>query len=407
MDKKKRILIINTAFNRGGAARIANKIHTSLLKDPEFEVFFIFSRGTDLNRGINIQGPLEFYMHHVISLLGFHGCGSLGATIKAIKIIQEKQIDLIHLHNIHGYFLNYKFIKWLIQSGIPTVWTLHDAWPITGRCAYFFGCDRWIEGCGSCPDLKSYPRAIFDFSKYIYYKKKALFSSGWEPWLITPSDWLKRIIQRSFMGQLKIKTINNGIQTDLFKPLRKMEIRSKYHIPQNKQVILFLSEDIKNEGKGVKYYLRAVKQLKHKEVILLTVGNSKAPKDLLPKKIRHIHFGHVSSQKIIAEIFNIADLYVSSSLQDNFPNTVIEAMSCGLPVVGFKSGGIVEQVSKDTGILVETRDIKNLAEAIDRILGDDLMRKRMSAAARERVINNFPLDKMLIKYKKLYNSVLG
>jgi len=235
--------MINTEFNRGGAAQIARTLFQSLNQKSGFECYFAYGKGEkiDAERTAKFAYLPEVYFQGLLTrCFGLQGYGSWFSTRALEKFIIKEKFDLIHLHNLHGYYLNLDFIRFLGRLDVPVVWTLHDGWPITGRCAYLFECDRWKIGCGDCPNLSWYPRTYFNSSSFMWKKKKEYFNSEWNPIIVCPSKGLADRVKESYLNEYQVKVIPNAVDTEIFKPKNKDFIRKKYGISTKKKVVLCL-----------------------------------------------------------------------------------------------------------------------------------------------------------------------
>jgi len=404
-----KILIINTEFNRGGAAQIARTLFQSLNQKSEFEGYFAYGRGekVDDERAIKFAYLPEVYFQGLLTrCFGLQGYGSWFSTRALEKFIIREKFDLIHLHNLHGYYLNLNFIKFLKRLDIPVVWTLHDGWPMTGRCAYWFDCEKWKTGCEKCSDLSRYPKTFTDSSSFMWKKKKEYFNSGWNPIIVCPSQWLADRVKESFLNKFQLKVIPNAVDTKNFKTKDKNFIRKKYGIPLEKKIILFVAANLKDERKGVKYFFESLKNIKNSNYLVLTIGNKINLTEGIKAGVDIRQLGYVYDKETMSDVYNIADIFCITSLDDNFPTTVLESMACGVPVVGFSVGGIPEQVTEDYGILVKPKDTEALAEAVEKLLNDDELRKKFSENCRKRVLQNYTIEKFTYNYIKVYNNAL-
>ena len=401
--------MVNTEFSRGGAAQIARTLFQSLNKRSEFECYFAYGRGekTDVERTIKFAYLPEVYFQGLLTrCFGLQGYGSWFSTKRLEDYIHGKKFDLIHLHNIHGYYLNLDFIEFLRRLDISVVWTLHDGWALTGRCAYWFDCNKWKEGCRNCPDLSSYPKSFIDSTSFIWKKKKEYFNSEWNPIIVCPSQWLADRVKESYLKEYQIKVIPNAVDIEVFKPKNKSIFRKKYGIPVEKKVILCLAVDLDDERKGVKYFFESLKYITANNWMVVTVGKVINYDKIKEMDIEIKQMGYIKDKNDISDIYNLADIFCISSLDDNFPTTVLEAMACGIPVVGFDVGGISEQITEDCGFMVKSKDIEALAEAIEKLLNDDNIRKKFSENCRKRVLQNYTIEKFTDNYIKVYNDTL-
>jgi len=406
-----KILVVNTEFNRGGAAQIARTLFQSLNKNSEFEGYFAYGRGekAEDERTIKFAYLPEVYLQGLLTrCLGWQGYGSWFSTKRLEKIIIKERFDLIHLHNFHGYYLNLSFVNFLEKLNIPIVWTLHDGWPITGRCAYWFDCEKWKDGCEKCSNLNRYPKTFIDSSAFMWKKKKEYFNSEWNPIIVCPSQWLADRVKESFLSEYQVKVIPNAIDTETFKPKDKDFVRKKYGISIEKRVVLSIAADLQDERKGVKYFLKSLKHIKSENLMIIILGKKlNFESNIEINNIEIKQLGYIKDRDKISEVYNIADIFCISSLDDNFPNTVLEALSCGIPVVGFAIGGIPEQVTEDCGVMVKPKDTKALGGALEKLLNDKELRRKFSENCRKRVLQKYTIEKFTDNYKKVYNKAQG
>jgi len=409
MINKKKILVLNTSFNRGGAAQIAQTLYHILNKNNNIVCYFAYGRGGKANDAntYKFANQSEVYFQALLTRVsGLQGYGNKFSTKRLEKFIIKEKFDLIHLHNLHGYYLNLSFIDFLGELGIPIVWTLHDGWPMTGRCAYLFDCERWKTGCKKCPDLSRYPKTFMDSSSFMWKRKREKFVLGWEPVIVCPSQWLADRVKESFLNKFQVKVIPNAVDTEIFKTKDKDFIRKKLGVSPNRKVILFVAADLKDKRKGLKYFFESLKNIKANNYLVLTIGKKINLTEEIKTGVDVRQLGYVYDKEEMSDVYSIADIFCITSLDDNFPTTVLESMACGVPVVGFSVGGIPEQVTEDCGIMVKPKDCKALAGAIEKLLNDDNLRKKFSENCRKRVLQNYTIDKFTDSYIKVYDKVL-
>lgn len=295
-------------------------------------------------------------------ITGMMGCFSLCQTLKLIKEIKKYKADVIHLHNLHVSYLNYPvFFYFLKRSKIKTVWTLHDCWPFTGHCPHYLyqNCNKWLIGCYNCPRYKEYPVSSFDNSKIMYKLKKHCFSNIPGMTLVTPSEWLKEQVKKSFLKEYHTVVINNGIDTSKFKPCPS-DFRTKYGI-EKKFVILGVAFGW-DEKKGLDVFAELSKRLDNDIYQIVLVGTSVKNDALLPSNIISIH--KTSDISELVGIYSSSDLFVNPTREDNFPLVNIEALACGLPVITFRTGGTPETIDRSTGVVVPYNDVDLLTDTI-------------------------------------------
>jgi glycosyltransferase involved in cell wall biosynthesis len=347
---------------------------------------------------------VDEYIHGMVSrFFDNQGLMSVGATQKLIDYIQQINPDIIHLHNIHGYYLNYPLLfKFLSQSGKPIVWTLHDCWAYTGHCAHymFAGCEKWKKECDNCPLLSNYPSSIlFDRSKKNFLQKKKSFLSLEDLTLVPVSKWLEEELRQSFFKTKKIHLIQNGIDTQRFAPIEQRKyILEKFKIAHHEKIILGVASNWYRKGLDDFIALRTM--LPNNYSIVL-VGLSDKEKKLLPNNI--IGIERTENVDELVALYSTSDVFFNPTWEDNFPTTNLEAMSCGTPVVTYNTGGSPEAITQETGIVVERGDLDAAAKSIIEMckIGKDI-----SSKCRNRIINVFDSISMLSKYIELYNSIL-
>jgi len=337
-------------------------------------------------------------------MTGIQGYGTWISTKRLVRLIQEWNPHLIHFHNIHGYYLDISIAKAVGKMGIPVVWTLHDAWPLTGRCAYFFECGRWRNGCGGCPDLRRYPRTYLDTSALMWRRKRRLLGGVWQPVIVTPSQWLADLVREACGERCRVEVIPNGIDTQLFRPRDRAAAREKLGLPVDGKVILFVAADLGDERKGARYFYESLQYLRMPGWLAVTVGKKVEPPRLARgSAVRQL--GYMRGGEAIADAYAAADLFCITSLDDNFPSTVLESIACGTPVVGFSVGGIPEQVTASCCRLVTPRDARALGEAMTALLTDDRLRETMGRNCRERAVAHYDQRQCVERYIALYREL--
>lgn len=292
------------------------------------------------------------------------GLGSREATKKFIKWVEEFNPDIIHLHNIHGYYINIEILfKYLKTCGKKIIWTLHDCWTFTGHCAYFdfYGCNKWISGCkGICVCKKDYPAAfLLSRAEKNYQIKKSLFTGINNLTIVTPSQWLASLVKKSFLSEYHVEVINNGVNTDIFKPTPS-NIKNIYSIG-NKKIILGVAS-IWDRRKGLETFIELSKQIEDDYKIIL-IGLNKEQIKKLPNTI--IGIERTNSTKELAEFYSVADVFLNPTLEDNYPTTNIEAIACGTPVISYDTGGSGESAIF-YGSVVKKGDITAIIQEIKR-----------------------------------------
>ncbi len=311
------------------------------------------------------------------------GLNSTIPTLRLIKKIKAYAPDIIHLHNIHGSYINIKILfKFLKKYNKPVVWTLHDCWTYTGHCAHFTakGCEKWKTRCFKCPQKHLYPRSLFlDRSKRNYRLKKKLFTSLDKVTLITPSQWLADVSKQSFLGKYNIQPIPNGVDLEVFKPTEG-DFRQKYGLEDKKIILGVASAWGKN--KGVDEFAALSQSLDDSYKVVM-VGVKDEMVATLPKEILTISRTH--DVKELAEIYTAADVFLNPSRQETMGLTTVEAMACGTPVVTSNLTAVPEVVDENSGIVCENLELDTIKTAIFEVLGRDYPKTRKRAEEYEKI----------------------
>lgn len=363
-----KVLQINSVCGVGSTGRIATDIHKMLLEQGH-ESYIAYGRGEakNCNNSIRIGNNLDVLFHVLLTrLFDLHGFGSKRATKKFIKKVKEINPDVIHLHNIHGYYINIEVLfSYLKESGKKVVWTLHDCWAFTGHCAYFdfIGCEKWKTGCSKCPQRKSYPKSVFlDNSQFNFEFKKKIFSNLNNFILVTPSNWLKETVEYSFVKSKKIEVINNGIDLKIFQRDLNTNIREKYNLG-SKYIILGVANKWEKR-KGLEYFISLSSYLDENSVIIL-IGVDSNLISKLPNNIIGIERTNNISE--LVEFYSVSNIFLNPTLDEVFGLVNIEALSCGLPVITFDSGGSKECINSDCGLIIKNKTIYDINLSISKI----------------------------------------
>lgn len=394
-----KVLQINSVCGIGSTGRIATDIHNILIEQGH-ESFIAYGRDLPKNcdTSIKIGSKLDNYKHVALTrIFDKHGFGSKKATQKFIEKVKELNPDIIHLHNIHGYYINIEVLfDYLKKADKPVVWTLHDCWSFTGHCAYFdyVGCDKWKTGCYDCPEKNYYPASmIIDNSKDNYIKKKELFTGIKNLIIVTPSKWLAGLVKQSYLREYPVEVINNGIDLDVFKPTQS-DFRERFNL-EDKFIILGVASTW-DRRKGFKYFIELSKKIKNDEAIVLVGLSEKQRKDL-PKNI--IGITRTSNVKELAEIYTAADVFLNPTLEDNFPTTNLEALACGTPIITFNTGGSPESIEDITTNIVDKGNVDGLLKSIQKAKDNKIYFQEKLI---ERAKLKYDKEKNFLKYINLY-----
>ncbi|MBO5332524.1 MAG: glycosyltransferase [Clostridia bacterium] len=394
-----KVFQINSTCGYGSTGRIAVDILKEVEKNGGEGIIAYGRNSAPENvNSYRIGSDLQVKIHGVLSRItdrqGFYGTS---ATKKLIEKIKEYNPDIIHLHNIHGYYLNVAvLLKFLKEYNKPIVWTLHDCWAFTGHCAHFSyeKCDKWRTECYSCPLKKEYPTSlVMENSRKNFADKKKYITALKDLNIVTPSHWLAGVTRESFMGKYPVTVIYNGVDLNEFKPTES-DFRKKNHL-EDKQIILGVA-NVWTEKKGLTDFYSLNEKLRDNQVIVL-VGLSDSQIATLPKGI--IGIKRTESIKELAEIYSTADVFVNPSKEETMGLTTAEALACGTHAVVCDETAVPEVVDKNCGIVVKTGDIDALYSAINNA-------KFPKEACIERA-KDFERNKQYGKYYELYKSILN
>jgi len=355
-----------------------------------------------LNEGIKLAGQPKRIITRLKGLEDFDYPGSL----HIIELMKNKP-DIFHCHNLHGGYFDLRALIEL-SNQIPIVITLHDAWLFSGHCAHSFECEKWKNGCGNCPDLTIYPPIRKDATSYNWQRKKEIFSKS-HLYVVTPSQWLMDKVNESILklGIIDSCVIPNGVNTKIFKPYSKIKAREEVGLQPNQNIILFTANGIRKniwkDYKTLKSSLLKISKFK-KKVICIALGEDAPMEKIGSVEIRFIPYKR--DQNLVARYYQAADIYVHPSRADTFPNTILEALTCGTPVVASKVGGIPEQIIEgETGFLVPMGDANSMAEKIMCLLENENLKQKMGRKASEYATKKFCLEQMTENYLTFYRKI--
>ena len=378
-----RILIVNTSERTGGAAIAAGRLTEALKSHGIKAKMLVRDKQTDRISTVALGGGWKqvrkFVWERVVIWINSHfrrerlfsvDIANTGNDIT--RLPEFKEADLIHLHWINQGMLSLKVIRKILASGKPVVWTMHDMWACTGICHHARTCTAFHSECAACPMIYSQKRK--DLSTRIFRQKQRLYASGGIHF-VTCSHWLEGMAKQSaLLANQPVSVIPNPISTTLFHPMKQTEARQKLALPTEGKLILFGSVKLTDKRKGIDYMVEACRLLAKQhpalkeQLALVAVGMHAAElQPLVPFKVHNM--GYVREEHQLVEIYNAADLYVIPSLDENLPNTIMEAMACGTPCVGFPTGGIPEMIDHlKNGYLTKEHSAEQLAEGIYTLL---------------------------------------
>ena len=417
-----RVLIVNTSERMGGAAIAAGRLMEALNNNGIKAKMLVKEKQTDRLSVVGLKknwwGVCQFIWERIVIWKenGFRkhnlfavDIANTGTDITAIPEFQGA--DIIHLHWTNQGMLSLKDIRKILLSGKPVVWTMHDMWPCTGICHHARKCNNYHQECHHCPYIYK-GGGKKDLSNQVFKKKKELYQLA-PITFVTCSQWLKeRASQSALLKEHTIIDIPNPINTNLFKPQNMAEARNRMGLPADKKLILFGSVKVTDKRKGIDYFIDCCKllaekhpELKEKFGVVVYGKNSEHLKPLIPFQVYALDY--ISNDKDLVNIYNAVDLYVTPSLEENLPTTIMEAMSCGVPCVGFNVGGIPEMIDHlHNGYVAEYKSAEDLANGIIWTLSESEYRT-LSGEACRKALSNYSESIVAKKYIDIYNKITG
>lgn len=388
-----KVLFVDVLCGTGSTGRIVTDLCASL-KNEGHEALVAFGRGEPKNwdNTYKISSKWDTRYHALMTRL-FDRCGlhSKFATKKLLKVISKYDPDIIHLNDIHGYYINLKILfSFLKKIGKPVVWTQHDCWSFTGHCAYFdlAGCDKWMTQCFECPQKKEYPKSFgLSRAKKNFRDKKSCFLNVDKMVLVTPSKWLAGLVKQSFLGVYPVRTIHNGIDMNVFKPTES-GFRQKYGL-ENKKIVLGVASEW-TKRKGLADFIKLSSLLTDEYKIILIGLSNKQLRDI-PKNI--LGFTRTSSVQELVQVYSTADVFVNPTYEETFGLTTIEAQACGTPAIVYDTGGCLGTAPEEN--FCQQGNVEMLAKMVE------TMTKKEKGVT---LSNDFSKEKMMGEYLQLYKE---
>lgn len=374
-----KVLMINSVCGIRSTGRICTDIADELMANGhECKIAYgrehVPEKYADI--AVRIGTDWDVKLHGLKSrLLDRHGYGSKAATRKFIRWVKEYDPDVIHLHNIHGYYINIRVLfRYLKTCGKKIVWTFHDCWPFTGHCSYFSwsGCTQWKDcACTECHNTKAYPKSAFmNRAKRNFAEKEKLFTQIPNLTIVTPSAWLAGLVGESFLREIPVEVIHNGVDLSAFSPEAGGTALEKYGL-QGKKIVLGVASTWDGR-KGLRDFVK-LSSLLPEEYRVVLVGLSQAQIEALPGNVTGI--ARTNNVQELAELYASAEVFCNPTYEDNFPTTNIEALACGTPVITYRTGGSPESLDETSGWVLEKRDVQGIADTILKIQDRAAFRK--------------------------------
>ncbi len=353
-----------------------------------------------------IASNWEFLLHVLLArLTGWSGIYSFFATRKFLRELRRFKPDVVHLHELHGYYINiYRVINELKIMGVPTVWTFHCEFMYTGKCGYAMECEKWKTECHHCPQLREYPKSwTFDFTRAMFKQKKRAFKNFFNLAITSPSDWLSRRVRQSMLADKRVQTVFNGIDVDVFRPRDSSIIRKELNISESQKVILCVGSDLLSDRKGGQWALQLAQRWADKSIVLVMVGVEQS----IPQHSNVRILPPIFDQRRLAEFYSLADVLLLTSEKETFSMVCAESLACGTAVIGFDSGAPKEIAPEGYGIFVPYGDIDALEHQVVVYLENTEMLENSEQCvlfARERYADTVMASNFENLYLKLLNG---
>lgn len=393
----KKVVSLN-AHGKFSTGNIATSITEALKNDSKF----VYSRdNVSKDFAVKHYSKLELWSDIVMTrVTGFDSVWSWNNTRKILRLLKKEKPDIIHLHNLHGFYVNYnKLFKFIKKHNIKVVWTLHDCWSFTGHCAYFdlIGCEKWKTQCKNCPIHKeTYLKSwLFDCSRMNFKRKKKAFCGVENLTVVTPSQWLADLARESFLKEYPIQVINNGVNVENFK-IRPNENFGDI-LPSDKKIVVAVASSW-DKRKGLDDVVEISRRLPRDYAVVVVGVTEEQKKQLKEENI--ITVTRTENQRQLAELYSAAYTFINPTYEENYPTVNLEALCCGCPVITYSTGGSAEMLDESNGIVVPKGDVEAMLSAVLGIGEKQFDREAISRAAREK----HPYDGMIFKYIDLYNT---
>lgn len=334
-----RILLIDVNCKQSSTGKIVYDLYQGI-NDDRRQAAICFGRGPAVKeeRVFKFGIDIETIVHAGLArLTGYNGCFSPFSTRRLIKYIEAFNPDLIHIHELHAYFVNIKpLIKYIKSKGIPVVWTFHCEYMYTGKCGHAYNCLKFMNTCGNCPAVKDYPKSLLSDRTMQMLNMKRELLEKWDFTIVTPSKWLADRVKLSFLKDKRICVIHNGVDTNIFYHRNAEYLREELGLSASQKVVLFVAPNVMDERKGGKWVLEIAKDLKNNNNIVFILAGSCSSNLAFPDNVRYV--GSITDKDKLATFYSLADVFLLCSERETYSMTCAEALCCGTPVVGYKSG---------------------------------------------------------------------
>lgn len=401
-----KIAQVDVNYNFSSTGKIVADLVTGL-DDLGHSTTAYFGRGPDSmdDNGYRISSRTEVLCHALgTRVTGLTGSFSPLSTRRFIEQLGHFKPDIVHLHELHGYFVNIRpVVEYLKNKRIPTVWTFHCEFMYTGKCGYAFDCEKWKTECGSCPDIKRYPKSLFfDFTTRLFREKQALFADFEQVHLVAPSEWLANRMRQSIIRHKPISVIPNGLDVATFYRRDTSSLRASLGLT-NEYVVLSVGADLLSERKGGGWVLELARRNINADIVFVMVGIEQMPKQI-PPNVRMIP--RIFDQNSLAQYYSLADVLLLTSMKETFSMVSAESLACGTPVIGFDSGAPKEVALPGFGEFVSYPDVDALESLLLCVKTGEIA--LMSSTECERFARaRYSRDSMVKAYEAIYQQLIG
>ena len=413
MNQPRNVVHFSTADNDGGSGRAAYRIHKGLREAGWKSRMLVGRKGSEDPDVDTVFGASQaskwsgYVLDKLTRRLGFSDQW-YPWSYRLSSHPWIKDADIFQLFNLHGGYFPIRLLPVLSRHG-PIIWRLSDMWPMTGHCVYSGDCERWKIGCGKCPSLQDYVEIGIDTSALLWRQKSKLYAEC-DITVVAPSSWIERLAKESpLLGQFPVRRIPNGLDTKVFRPIRRSMACDVMGFDPNIKRILFVAHGLDNNlrkgGPLLMEVLRLMGRQPGVELLLAGVGGGSWQQAELPVPIRYA--GYITDDRLMAAMYSCADIVVVPSTAENLPNTLLEAMACGLPAVALNVGGMKDAVCDGvTGYLVDPEDIAGFSRRVKELLNNNELRKNMGVKARHLIETEFAISSQTERFNVLYEEVL-
>ena len=397
-----KVLLIDVNCKNSSTGKIVYDLYSHINSVGD-EAAICYGRGKKINEKNIFKFGLdaETYIHALLTrLTGYTGCFSPFSTRRLIRFIKKFKPDVVHIHELHAYFVNIKpLLKYLAKNKIKTVMTLHCEFAYTGKCGHSVECENWKTECKNCPHLHDYPASLFfDHTKHMFNQKKKLFNEIEDLTIVAPSSWLAERVKQSFFSGREIKVVHNGINTEIFSPKDTSDLKAKHNIADGEKIVLALAPNLMSSNKGGKYVLQLADMMKEQKVRFIMIG---VDEEFTTENENVIILPRIYDKELLAKYYSLADVFVICSERENFPTTCLEAQCCGAPVCGFDTGGIKETDVSGLGLFSCYKDLDGLYINMLKLLHEINMEPQQLS---KNAIDKYSLTVMCSEYEKIYHK---